>query len=88
MQDELDRSLLRSFATAREPLPDAHFSREVLARLGPAPGGLLAPGSLAAILGAALSGLITGGRAVLSVRHALIALAAAALSLCGLALSP
>jgi hypothetical protein len=88
MPDDLDPTLLRSFAAAHEPLPDAHFSAQVLARINNAPGGLLAPGSVTAILGAVLSGLRTGVRAALSVRHALIALAAAALTLCALALSP
>jgi hypothetical protein len=87
MPDDLDPTLLRSFAAAHQPLPDADFTAQLLARIGGAPRGLLAPGSVAAILGAVLSGLNTGVRAFLSVRHALIALAAAALTLCALALN-
>jgi hypothetical protein len=88
MPNDLDPQLLRWFATTHEPLADAHFSEQLMARLCTGRRGLLAPGSAGAILGAILSGIRTGVRAPLRVRHASMAIAAAALTLGAIALSP
>lgn len=82
MPDELDAQLLRRFADSYQPLVDAQFVAQVVARMPPASGPrLLHPGALRSVPGTIVGALLTGIAAPLRLRHAgLMALAAAAVT--------
>jgi hypothetical protein len=81
MPDELDAQLLRRFADSHQPLVDAQFVAQVLARMPPASGVRLHPAALRSVPGTIVGALLTGIAAPLRLRHAgLMALAAAAVT--------
>jgi len=77
MQDDLDAQLLRRFALAAEPLGQAAFTEQVMARLARSQGLGFSARGLYALLGTIASGLATGISVPLRVRHAWLMLSGA-----------
>lgn len=82
MQDDLDALLLRRFAGAGQPLPDAEFTAQVLARIEQARWHFSAQ-TFYSILGTIVAGFGNGMSLPWRSRHVrLMALGAAAATLC------
>jgi hypothetical protein len=82
MPDELDPQLLRRFAQAHQPLIDAQFTAQVMARLQHTQRLRLSLSAARDLTATIVAAVTTGIRAPLRLRHAgLLAIAAAAVTL-------